>query len=194
MSVTTSNPPKIIPKGQIAKEIEECVRIVPNFPKPGINFRDISTLLANPILWRWTMDTIVNHYAMLGLQPNKVAGIESRGFLLGIAIAERFRVPFLMLRKPNKLPCPVIKQDYGLEYGKDVLTVQPCDIKQDENILLVDDLLATGGSAYAAFQLIHKAGAKVIGTAFIIELDGLPGRAKLEEACIPVFAACKVPA
>src|ERR1700744_51900 len=100
MSVEQPNNQKIMHAGDLEMMIEECVRIVPNFPKPGINFRDISTLLANPTLWHRTMDRIVNHYSMLRLRPDKVAGIESRGFLIGVAIAERFRVPFLMLRKP----------------------------------------------------------------------------------------------
>jgi len=159
------------------EDLKKLIREVPDFPKPGILFRDISTLLLDPHLMKAVIGALAAHYHGKGVQ--KVAGMESRGFLVGLPLALALGVPFLMLRKPNKLPGEKASVAYGLEYGSDRLEVVKTDVIAGENILVVDDLLATGGTAKAASQLLTGQGAKVAGYAFIIELVGLGGREKL---------------
>lgn len=157
--------------------ILNAIRIVPDFPKPGINFYDIATLLANPAAWRETIGLM--REKIESYRPDMLMGIESRGFLVAAPLAMEMGVGFGMIRKKGKLPGKTISYEYDLEYGSDVIELQPDLIPQGSNIVLVDDLLATGGTMAAATKLIEQAGSKVSAGACIIELDGLGGRNKL---------------
>lgn len=158
------------------QDISNSINVIPNFPKDGIYFRDISPLLANHELREAAYDKM---YALVqGLQIDYIAGIESRGFIFANALAERFKCGFVMLRKPNKMP-NVIEQSYGLEYGKDILTIQSGIIPTGKNVLILDDVLATGGSLLAGCQLIEKIGCNVVGCMCLIELIGLERKKEL---------------
>jgi len=165
---------------------KEAIAEYPDFPQKGILFRDISPLLANTQLREEAYDLMAKHYIDSKIQIDAVAGIDSRGFIFGTALAARLKVPFVMIRKPSKLPGKIHSIDYGLEYGKNTLTLQHDAIRDNHKVLVVDDLLATGGSADAAIQLIKKAGGTVVGACFAIELDGLDGAKKLSP--VPVFS------
>lgn len=157
--------------------IQEHIRIVPDFPKPGINFYDIATLLKNPAAWREAvsrMERIAEDY-----QPDMLMGIESRGFLMAAPMAHEMRCGFGMVRKKGKLPGKTLAHEYALEYGEDVIEVQPDLIPAGAKIVIVDDILATGGTMHAAETLIQKTGAHVVANVCLIELDGLGGRDKL---------------
>lgn len=169
--------------------IEDHVRIVPDFPKPGINFYDISTLLMNPAAWREAiaqLQSIVESY-----QPDLLMGIEARGFLIAAPLAQQMGCSFGMVRKVGKLPGETIAHEYTLEYGSDTIEVQPDLIPDGAKIVLVDDLLATGGTLSAAEALIEKTDARVVANICLIELDGLNGRDKLDA---PFEALLKRPA
>jgi adenine phosphoribosyltransferase len=156
--------------------IRDHIRIVPGFPKPGINFYDIATLLANPEAFR---DTIRQMQAKIEpYKPDMLLGIESRGFLIAAPLAVAMNCGFGMIRKRGKLPGKVLSHKYTLEYGQDEIELQPDLIPAGSRIVLVDDLLATGGTLGAACALVEKAGSKVVAGACVIELDGLNGRAK----------------
>jgi adenine phosphoribosyltransferase len=159
--------------------IKEHIRSVKNFPKPGIMFRDITTLLNNPEALKYTFNELYNQCK--GLDINKVVGIESRGFMFGCMLAERLNAGFVPVRKPGKLPYKTIKETYDLEYGCDTIEMHSDAIKEGDNVLLHDDLLATGGTARAASNLIEKCGGKVVLASFIVELSFLKGRDKLKE-------------
>jgi adenine phosphoribosyltransferase len=163
----------------LQSELTQVLRLVPDFPKKGILFRDISTLLGDPVLLRSVVKNMADTWRSSNV--HKVAGMESRGFLIGILLAQELGVPFLMIRKANKLPLEKESISYGLEYGKDVLEVIKRDVKSEELILIVDDLLATGGTAKAAYDLLSKCGAHVVGFTFIIELDELHGRRAISD-------------
>ena len=153
--------------------LEQLVSSYPDFPKDGILFRDMSPILRSPA----AMTSMLNQLGDFSdrLTPDYIVGIESRGFIIGTALATRQRMGFIPIRKKGKLPGKVIGVDYTLEYGKDRLEIQS-DILKDQKVLLVDDLLATGGTVNAASQLIDKAGGRIVGCAFVIELLGLNGR------------------
>jgi adenine phosphoribosyltransferase len=161
-------------------EIKALVRSVPDFPAPGILFRDITSLIAHPEGLSATLDHLVE--AARPAQPSAVAGIEARGFILGAAIAARQGLGFILLRKPGKLPVRTIGRDYALEYGHARLELDPTLIVEGEPVLLVDDLLATGGTALAGAELLRQAGARVDRAVFVIDLPELGGGAKLREA------------
>jgi adenine phosphoribosyltransferase len=161
-------------------EIKALVRSVPDFPAPGILFRDITSLIAHPEGLSATLDHLVE--AARPAQPSAVAGIEARGFILGAAIAARLGLGFILLRKPGKLPVRTIGRDYALEYGHARLELDPTLIVEGEPVLLVDDLLATGGTALAGAELLRQAGARVDRALFVIDLPELGGGAKLREA------------
>jgi adenine phosphoribosyltransferase len=163
-------------------EIKALVRSVPDFPAPGILFRDITSLIAHPEGLSATLDHLVE--AARPAQPSAVAGIEARGFILGAAIAARLGLGFILLRKPGKLPVPTLGLDYALEYGQARLELDPTLIAPGEPVLLVDDLLATGGTALAGAELLRQAGAVVDRALFVIDLPELGGGAKLREAGI----------
>jgi adenine phosphoribosyltransferase len=158
-------------------DYKTAIRTIPDYPKKGIMFRDITTLLGNPQAFRKAVDELVQPYA--GMRIDKVAGIEARGFILGGAVAHQLSVGFVPVRKKGKLPHTVIGEDYDLEYGKDRVEIHADAVKAGENVLLVDDLIATGGTAAAAIKLLERVGAKVVGCSFVIDLPELGGAAKL---------------
>ena len=159
-------------------DLKNHIRGIPDFPKPGILFYDISTLLKHPGAWRETISGLTE--ALKPLKPDLLAGIESRGFLLAAPAALALNCGFIMIRKKGKLPGPTIPHTYDLEYGSDTVEVQTDAITVGQRIVIVDDLLATGGTAAAAVRLCRLVGGNVVGTAFIIELTGLNGRKKFD--------------
>jgi adenine phosphoribosyltransferase len=158
-------------------DLKQHIRHVPDFPKPGILFYDITTLLRNAEGLRTTIDTLANPYNSNGIDV--VVGIESRGFILGAAVAERLGAGFIPVRKPGKLPARAVKETYDLEYGKDALEIHADAIERGQRVLIVDDVLATGGTASAAAQLVKRVGGELRGLAFLIELLALNGKSKL---------------
>lgn len=163
------------------------IRHVPDFPKPGILFYDITTLLCDPQGFRDTVDALAAPY--MGEDIDQVIGIESRGFILGAAVANALGCGFVPIRKPGKLPAATYQESYQLEYGTDALEIHQDACAKDQRILIIDDVLATGGTARAAVDLTRKAGGKVIGVAFLIELDFLNGRSKLSGE--PVYSVLR---
>jgi len=162
-------------------DIKSYIRSVPDFPKPGILFYDISTLLANAEGWRITMDRLKD---IVGAwKPDILAGIESRGFLVAAPLALELNCGFFMVRKKGKLPGPTIPYEYGLEYGSDTIEVQTDAVAPGARVVILDDLLATGGTMRAAADLIRQVGGNVIGAATILELSCLKGREKLDFPC-----------
>ena len=162
-------------------DIKNHIRGIPDFPKPGILFYDISTLLANANAWKLTIEELANE--VKAFQPDILAGVESRGFLIAAPLALQLGLGFSMVRKRGKLPGPCVKYEYQLEYGTDILEVQEDAVKPNQRIVLLDDLLATGGTMAAAIELLKKVGANVVGSACIIELTFLNGREKLDIPC-----------
>ena len=159
-------------------DLKQHIRHVPDFPKPGILFYDITTLLRDAQGYQATVDRLSAPY--LGQHIDAVVGIESRGFILGAAVAQRLGAGFIPIRKPGKLPAKAIRESYDLEYGKDALEIHEDAITRGQRVLVVDDVLATGGTAAAATQLVKKLGGHLHGLAFLIELQFLNGKAKLE--------------
>ncbi|HEX3675545.1 MAG TPA: adenine phosphoribosyltransferase [Rhizomicrobium sp.] len=158
-------------------DFSTVIRTIPDYPKPGIMFRDITTLLGNPRAFRRAVDELVQPYA--GVRIDKVAGIEARGFILGGAVAHQLSVGFVPVRKKGKLPYTVLGEDYDLEYGKDRVEIHSDAVKHGDHVLVVDDLIATGGTCFAAIKLLERAGAKVIGASFVIDLPELGGADKI---------------
>jgi adenine phosphoribosyltransferase len=158
-------------------DLKQHIRHVPDFPKPGILFYDITTLLRQPGGLKVTIDRLSAPYAGQGIDA--VIGIESRGFILGSAVAERLGAGFIPIRKPGKLPAKAIKESYALEYGTDALEIHEDAIQSGQRVLIVDDVLATGGTAAAAAGLVKKLGGELHGLAFLIELLFLSGKDKL---------------
>src|SRR6201995_4542013 len=165
-------------------DFKQIIRAIPDYPKPGIMFRDITTLLGHARAFRAAVDQLVQPYA--GLKIDKVAGLEARGFILGGAVAHQLSVGFVPIRKKGKLPYTVIGESYALEYGQDRVEIHIDALKQGEHVLLVDDLIATGGTASAGIRLMERAGAQVIGCSFVIELPELGGADKLRALGKPV--------
>ncbi|MFM7695395.1 MAG: adenine phosphoribosyltransferase [Vulcanococcus sp.] len=168
-----------------ALDLREHVRAIPDFPKPGILFRDITPLMRNPSAWQEVMRQM--GAVCERLQPDLIVGIESRGLIVGTALATAQGIGFSPVRKPGKLPGPVIGVDYSLEYGSDRLEILPDGFESRPRVLIVDDLLATGGTAAACSELVQRVGGELCGFAFIVELADLGGKAKLPEA-VPVDA------
>lgn len=158
-------------------EIKNSIRNIPDFPKPGIQFKDITTALKNSEVLKEIIDTCAAHYK--GQKIDYVAGIESRGFIFGTALAYVLGCGFIPVRKPGKLPAKVIAQEYALEYGTDRIEVHADALNSGDKVLIIDDLLATGGTAQAAGELLKKLEADIIGFTFVIELNDLHGRDKL---------------
>jgi adenine phosphoribosyltransferase len=159
-------------------QLKQHIREVPDFPKPGILFYDISTLLAHPGAWRSTVDQLGKLVAEM--QPDMLVGIESRGFLVAAPLALQMNLGFAMVRKPGKLPGATIGHDYDLEYGSDRIELQEGMIKPGQRVVVLDDLLATGGTLAASIALLRRVGADVVGAACIIELSFLNGRSRLD--------------
>jgi adenine phosphoribosyltransferase len=168
--------------------VKSRIRTIPHFPKPGIQFRDITTLLKDPVGFRITITELVSRYA--DMKIDKVAAIESRGFIIGAPLAFALGVGFVPIRKAGKLPGDKIGHDYELEYGSDRVELHRDAIQPGEKILLVDDLVATGGTALAAATLIEKAGGTVVECCFVIDLPDVGGRKRLEQAGHAVYALC----
>ena len=169
--------------------IKSLIRTIPHYPRQGVMFRDITTLLSDGPGFRHAIAQLEARYA--GQRIDKIAAIESRGFIVGAALAYRLRAGFVPIRKGGKLPAENFGQDYELEYGVDRLEVHRDGIQRGERVLLVDDLIATGGTAEAALKLIGIAGGSVVGCAFIVDLPDLGGRARLERSGFPVLALCQ---
>jgi adenine phosphoribosyltransferase len=160
-----------------AKRFEKQVRNVPDFPKPGILFKDITTVLKNKRLFAETVEQLAKQYK--GKKIDKIVSVESRGFIFGAALAYQLGAGFVPVRKPNKLPAEKLREEYALEYGTDALEIHLDAIKKGEKILIHDDVLATGGTAAATAKLVERLGGKLIGACFLIELSFLNGREKL---------------
>lgn len=169
--------------------IASRIRTIPDYPEPGIMFRDITTLLKDPVGLRVTVNELVNRYS--GLAINAVAGIESRGFILGAPLAYMLGVGFVPIRKKGKLPGETVRQEYALEYGADVIEIHKDAISAGDRILLVDDLIATGGTAEAAVALVQVLGGEIVECAFVVDLPELGGRARLEKIGQKVFTLCE---
>jgi adenine phosphoribosyltransferase len=178
---------RIEPRGQkrmkVDLDLKSLVRSIPDYPKPGITFRDVTTLLKHAAGFNACIERLVEPYRAAGIEA--VVGIEARGFILGGAVADRLRTGFVPLRKKGKLPWRAIGQEYVLEYGTDVIEVHDDAICPGERILIVDDLIATGGTAEAACKLVRRVGGVPVGAAFVIDLPELGGSAKLEAQGVP---------
>src|SRR5882724_2675204 len=158
-------------------DFKTVIRTIPDYPKPGIMFRDVTTLFGNPRAFRRAVDELVQPYA--GVRIDKVAGIEARGFILGGAVAHQLSVGFVPVRKKGKLPWQVMGEDYALEYGTDRVEIHTDAVQHGDSVLMVDDLIATGGTCFAAIKLLERAGAKVVGCSFVIDLPELGGADKI---------------
>ncbi|MEP4197254.1 MAG: adenine phosphoribosyltransferase [Aliishimia sp.] len=168
--------------------VQDYIRTIVDFPHEGIMFRDVTTLFADPRGFRMAVDQMLHPFA--GVPIDKVVGLEARGFILGGAIAHQLSVGFVPIRKKGKLPGATISQAYTLEYGEAVVEVHDDAIAPGERILLVDDLLATGGTAEAGITLIERLGGSIVACSFVIDLPDLGGRAKLETMGMDVQALC----
>lgn len=160
------------------------IRTIPDYPKPGVQFRDITTLLGNARAFRRAVDGLVHPYA--GAKIDKIAGIEARGFILGGAIAHQLSAGFVPIRKKGKLPHETVRVAYSLEYGLDEMEMHKDAITAGEKVILVDDLIATGGTAEGAVKLLTQMGADIVAACFVIDLPALGGRTKLEALGVPV--------
>ena len=158
--------------------IRDLIRDVPDFPKPGILFKDITTLIRDPAGLKLTLDLLAKPFLDKGITA--VAGMESRGFIFGVPVAERLGVGFVPVRKPGKLPSRTVSREYALEYGTDTLEMHADALGEEDRVLVVDDLLATGGTAAATVEMIRSVGARVEAVCFVVELDFLEGRSKLD--------------
>ena len=171
------------------KDIKDYIRTIVDFPHEGIMFRDVTTLFADPRGFRMAVDQLLHPYA--GMQIDKVVGLEARGFILGGAIAHQLSKGFVPVRKKGKLPGTTISQDYKLEYGEAIVELHDDALEAGEKVLVVDDLLATGGTAEAGIKLIERLGAEIVGCAFVIDLPELGGRKLLEAMGHDVHALCE---
>lgn len=169
-------------------DLKDAIRTVPDYPKPGVMFRDITTLLGNPRALRMAIDLLVEPYVGAGI--DKVAGIEARGFVLGGAVAHQLSVGFAPVRKKGKLPWRTLRQEYQLEYGVDSVEMHEDALAVGEKVLIIDDLIATGGTAPAAVKLIEGLGATVVGASFVIDLPDLGGMQKLRDLGLQPRALC----
>ena len=160
--------------------LESLVRDVPDFPKPGIVFKDVTPLWADANAFRFSIDAIADHFA--GVEVDRVVGIEARGFILAAPVAYRFGAGFVPVRKPGKLPAEIASEDYELEYGIDSLEIHRDGVLADQRVLVIDDVLATGGTAEAAGRLVRRLGAELLGWTFLLEIEVLAGHRKLSGA------------
>ncbi len=164
------------------------IRDVPDFPKPGIVFKDISPLLADPVAFRSSIVLMAEQVS--DFHPDRIVAIESRGFVFGAALATLLQIGFVMARKPNKLPAKTTKIEYDLEYGKDALEMHTDGLRRDDRVLIVDDVLATGGTARATAELVELMGGKVAALLFLMELSFLKGRDRLKD--YPTFSLMSI--
>ena len=165
-------------------ELKRAIRTIPDYPKPGVQFRDITTLLGNARAFRLTVDELVKPWA--NAQVDRVAGIEARGFILGGAVAHQLHAGFVPIRKKGKLPHTTVRVAYSLEYGLDEMEMHLDAVQPGERLIVVDDLIATGGTAEAAIKLLRQRGAEGLAACFIVDLPALGGSTRLEAARVPV--------
>ncbi|TDL81837.1 adenine phosphoribosyltransferase [Palleronia sediminis] len=170
------------------KTVRDYIRTIPDFPKPGIMFRDVTSLFADPRGFRICVDQLLDPFA--GQRFDKVVALEARGFILGGAIAHQLNVGFVPVRKAGKLPGATLSEEYQLEYGEATVEIHDDALAEGEKVLVVDDLLATGGTAEAGVRLCERLGAEVIGCSFVIDLPALGGRARLERMGLRVETLC----
>ncbi len=168
--------------------VKDYIRTIVDFPHEGIMFRDVTTLFADPRGFRMAVDQLLHPFA--GMPIDKVVGLEARGFILGGAIAHQLTVGFVPVRKKGKLPGTAISEEYKLEYGEAVVEIHDDAIQPGERILIVDDLLATGGTAEAGIKLVERLGGEIIGCSFVVDLPDLGGRNRLETMGMDVHALC----
>mgnify|MGYP003365335432 CR=1 FL=1 len=173
------------------EELKALVRTVPDFPQPGILFRDITTLIGHGAGFAETVRLLADRAEAAGAQV--IAGMEARGFIFGAAVAARLELPFVPVRKPGKLPIPALSIDYALEYGSDTLEIDPGAIDPEQRVVVIDDLIATGGTALAAMQLLRQAGGVVSHALFVIDLPDLGGGLKLRAGGVQVDALMHFP-
>lgn len=169
--------------------IKSRIRTIPHYPKQGIMFRDITTLLKDPVGFRLAINDLASRYAHAKI--DKIVGIESRGFIIGAALAYQLGKGFVPVRKKGKLPAQTVGHDYDLEYGSDRVEIHVDAIEKGEKVLLVDDLIATGGTAEAASALIEEVGGEIVECCFVIDLPDIGGRKRLEAKGYKVFALCE---
>lgn len=169
----------------LQETLEQAIRTIPDYPKPGVMFRDITTLLGDARALRRAIDELVHPYA--GTKIDKVAGIEARGFILGGAMSHQLSTGFIPIRKKGKLPHGTVRIAYSLEYGVDEMEMHRDAVKPGEKIILVDDLIATGGTAEGAVKLLQQMGADVVAACFVVDLPDLGGRKKIEALGVPVL-------
>lgn len=170
------------------KSVQDYIRTIPDFPHEGIMFRDVTTLFNDPRGFRLAVDLLLHPY--IGQRIDRVAGLEARGFILGGAVAHQLSVGFLPIRKKGKLPARTIEQSYQLEYGEATVEIHDDAVQPGENILVVDDLLATGGTAEAGIKLIERLGGNIVACAFVIDLPDLGGNEKLKQLGVDVHTLC----
>ncbi len=168
----------------LESELMAAIRTIPDYPKPGILFRDITTLFGAPRAFRRAVDELVHPYA--GQRVSKIAGVEARGFILGGAMAHQLSAGFIPIRKKGKLPHETVRVAYSLEYGVDEMEMHKDAVGAGESVILVDDLIATGGTAEGAVKLLRQMGADIVAACFVIDLPDLGGRRKLEDLGVPV--------
>lgn len=166
-------------------DLRACIRDIPDYPKPGILFKDITPLLKEPAAFKHAVELLAD--ACRAYSPDLIAAVEARGFIFGSAIAEKLKLGFIPVRKKGKLPYKTIEESYALEYGTDTLTMHEDAVGKGQRVVIIDDLLATGGTVGAAARLLGKAGAVVAGAVFLIELDFLTGRQKLQGLPVTSF-------
>jgi adenine phosphoribosyltransferase len=168
--------------------VKSRIRTIPDYPKKGIMFRDITTLIKDPVGFRLIIDNITQRYLTNDISFDTIVGIEARGFIIGGALSYTLGKGFIPIRKAGKLPCKVEKQEYALEYGTDTIEIHQDSLGKGEKVLVIDDLLATGGTALAAAALIEKLGAEITEMAFIVNLPDVGGEAKLKKKGYKVFS------
>ena len=168
----------------LENDLKASIRTIPDYPKPGIMFRDITTLLGNPRAFRRAIDELVQPWA--GSKIDKIAGIEARGFIIGGAVAHQLSAGFIPIRKKGKLPYKSVSIAYSLEYGLDEMEMHDDAVEKGERVILVDDLIATGGTAEGAVKLLRQMGAQVLAACFIIDLPDLGGAEKIRQLGVPV--------
>jgi adenine phosphoribosyltransferase len=168
--------------------IKSKIRTIPDYPKKGIMFRDITTLIKDPVGFRLVIDALTQRYMHADFNFDAIVGIESRGFIIGSALAYTLGKGFIPIRKKGKLPAEIVSQEYALEYGTDRIEIHTDALKKGDRVLLIDDLLATGGTALAAAALVEKLGAVVVEMAFIVDLPEVGGRKKIESKGYRLFA------
>ncbi len=167
-----------------AEKLLSAIRTIPDYPKPGVQFRDITTLLGNANAFATAVEGLAQPFIGTGI--DKIAGVEARGFILGGAVAHRLCAGFVPIRKKGKLPHDIVRVAYSLEYGLDEMEMHRDGVKPGEKVILIDDLIATGGTAEAAVKLLGQIGADIVAACFVIDLPDLGGRSKLEALGVPV--------